>query len=161
MANTINTYPHTIMLVPGYLQPTMYIPWNRTRSPLNRLACQSAYLMLPILQQRQKAYNPAKEQIKFGLVIMYVHTSFIQSLKGNTSALHSGCIYPLGTHWPEGNMGTRYHSYYVWIRRKISTSLLRMTAQPLIPHITLLNELSQCVPKIYSLARITIKFPNF
>ena len=46
MANPINTYPHAVMLVPGYLEPTTYIPWDKTRSPLNRLACWSSYLML-------------------------------------------------------------------------------------------------------------------
>ena len=28
MANPIKTYPHTVMLVHGYLEPTTYIPWD-------------------------------------------------------------------------------------------------------------------------------------
>ena len=38
---SINTYSNTVMLVPGYLEPTTSIPWDRTYSPLNRLAGRS------------------------------------------------------------------------------------------------------------------------
>jgi len=41
MVNPINTHPHAVMLDPSYLEPTTYIPWDKTSSPLNRLANRS------------------------------------------------------------------------------------------------------------------------
>jgi len=47
MANPTNTYPHTVMFVPVYLAPTIYISLDKIRSPLNR-----------------GPNNPAKEEIR-------------------------------------------------------------------------------------------------
>jgi len=56
MANLINTYPHTFMHVTGYLEPITYIPWDKTHSPLNRLAGRSSYLTLPILRNGVRSW---------------------------------------------------------------------------------------------------------
>jgi len=52
MVNRINTHPHAVMLDPSYLEPTTYIPWNKTSSPLNRLANRSTWHKLRVLTLR-------------------------------------------------------------------------------------------------------------
>jgi len=75
MANPINTYPHTVMLVPGYLEPTTYIPWDKTCSPLNRLAGRSLYRMLPILRMRCGAeWSSQEKKLRIGYRGWYLYS---------------------------------------------------------------------------------------
>jgi len=49
MLNPINTHPRAVMLDPNYLEPTTYIPSDKTSSPLNRLANRSTSHNLRLL----------------------------------------------------------------------------------------------------------------
>jgi len=48
----INTHPHAVMLNPSYLESTTYVPWDKTSSPLNRLANRSTSHKLRVLKLR-------------------------------------------------------------------------------------------------------------
>jgi len=50
MVNPINTHPHAVMLDPSYLEATTYIPWDKTSSPLNRLASRSTSHKLRVIK---------------------------------------------------------------------------------------------------------------
>jgi len=52
MVNPINTHPHAVMLDSSYFELTTYIPWDKTSSPLNRLANRSTSHKLRVLKQR-------------------------------------------------------------------------------------------------------------
>jgi len=52
MVNPINTHPHAVMPDPSYLETTTYIPWDKTSSPLNRLANTPTSHKLRVLKLR-------------------------------------------------------------------------------------------------------------